>query len=321
MTMHKAKGLEFPHCHRRGADGASSAASTCAGCCSTTNGVLRPARTILKSSLRRRRSSAPCAETASAAGARRTRCAFCTWRSPARASGCGSPTAKRPPAFTGGIADAGCFADFIDLADFEENIVPVFGEERGAPAARVLLTGEPDEEARRAVSARYRRSIHSPRAAVCPSRRARPPCCTRRARRGNFCLRARGRNSLRNAPMPHGRTPPRGFRPRTRRRAWRIMPFWSARTFPPRPRRRRRASSRACGRRVLPSCPIPRRQKRSCACRSLPRSRGQRSAANSPPRHPARKLALRYARGGRRARAGVHRPARPAGRGVRRRGL
>ena len=64
---------------------------------------------------------------------------------------------EEPPAFTGGIADAGCFADFIDLADFEENIVPVFGEERGAPAARVLLTGEPDEEARRAVSARYRR--------------------------------------------------------------------------------------------------------------------------------------------------------------------
>ena len=72
---------------------------------------------------------------------------------------------EEPPAFTGGIADAGCFADFIDLADFEENIVPVFGEERGAPAARVLLTGEPDEEARRAVSARYRREY--PFAASC----------------------------------------------------------------------------------------------------------------------------------------------------------
>ena len=55
------------------------------------------------------------------------------------------------------VADAKCFADFIDLTDFAENIVPVFGDVREAPSARVLVAGEADEEARRAVAARYRR--------------------------------------------------------------------------------------------------------------------------------------------------------------------
>ena len=53
--------------------------------------------------------------------------------------------------------DAKCFADFIDLSALEENIVPVYGDVREAPSARVLIAGEADEEARRAVAARYRR--------------------------------------------------------------------------------------------------------------------------------------------------------------------
>lgn len=58
------------------------------------------------------------------------------------------------------VADAGCFADFVDLEKFEDNIEPVFGSETERPATRVLLAGEPDEEAKRAVLTRYRRAYH-----------------------------------------------------------------------------------------------------------------------------------------------------------------
>lgn len=54
------------------------------------------------------------------------------------------------------VAEAGCFADFVDLAKFAENETPVFGAEVAPPAARVLASGRPDGEAVRAVRERYR---------------------------------------------------------------------------------------------------------------------------------------------------------------------
>ena len=54
------------------------------------------------------------------------------------------------------VAEAGCFADFVDLAKFAENETPVFGAEVAPPAARVLVAGKPDSEAVRAVRGRYR---------------------------------------------------------------------------------------------------------------------------------------------------------------------
>ena len=53
-------------------------------------------------------------------------------------------------------AEAKCFADFIDLDALERYIDPVFGGESAPPASRVLVF-EQDEEARRAVSAQYRK--------------------------------------------------------------------------------------------------------------------------------------------------------------------
>lgn len=54
------------------------------------------------------------------------------------------------------VAEAGCFADFVDLAKFAESETPVFGAEVAPPAARVLAAGKPDDEAVRAVRGRYR---------------------------------------------------------------------------------------------------------------------------------------------------------------------
>ncbi len=55
------------------------------------------------------------------------------------------------------VAAAKCFADFIDLDRLEDRIEPVFGGEVSAPATRVLSFAA-DEEARRAVAARYRQA-------------------------------------------------------------------------------------------------------------------------------------------------------------------
>ena len=55
------------------------------------------------------------------------------------------------------VAEAGCFADFVDLSKFRENETPVFGAELTPPAERVLTSAPPDEEALSAVRARYHR--------------------------------------------------------------------------------------------------------------------------------------------------------------------
>ena len=55
------------------------------------------------------------------------------------------------------VAEAGCFADFIDLDRFRDLVRPVFGGEIEPPRERVLSIGASDDEAKRAVLARYRR--------------------------------------------------------------------------------------------------------------------------------------------------------------------
>ncbi len=56
-----------------------------------------------------------------------------------------------------GVAEAGCFADFIDLSRFAELEEAVYGAELAPPAERVLMAGEEDVTAKAEVLARYRR--------------------------------------------------------------------------------------------------------------------------------------------------------------------
>ena len=74
------------------------------------------------------------------------------------------------------------------------------------------------------MSARYRRVY--PFAASCclPVKTSATALLHAEGAAGELLSAGEGANSLRSAPMPHGRTPPRGFRPRTRSRAWRTMP-------------------------------------------------------------------------------------------------
>ena len=55
------------------------------------------------------------------------------------------------------LADAACFADFVDFEKFRDLYAPVFGGELAPPETRVLSEEGADEEAKAAVLAQYER--------------------------------------------------------------------------------------------------------------------------------------------------------------------
>ncbi len=156
MTMHKAKGLEFPVVIVAGLNGEFSSAdlhgvlfdeewgfAPCAYDRTAFTAKETLLRAVCKNRIRRKRTEDEMRLLYVALTRARER----LWLA----------FSKRRPFRADAAAEATCFADLIDLSLLEENIVPVFGDVHDAPATRVLLAGEPDEEARRAVGARYRR--------------------------------------------------------------------------------------------------------------------------------------------------------------------
>ena len=155
MTIHKAKGLEFPIVIAAGLNDEFGSMDLRGvlyddewgfALCAYDTGAFTVRETLLRAVLKNRIRRKRAEDEMRLLYVSLTRARERLWLAFGKEPG-------SPPA---DAADATCFADFIDLADFAESIVPVFGEEHAPPAARVLLAGAEDGEARRAVERRYR---------------------------------------------------------------------------------------------------------------------------------------------------------------------